>query len=432
MGAAGRDFHNFNMLFRDNEEYEVSCFTAAQIPGIAGRTYPTVLAGRLYKKGIPIYDEKDLVKIIKTKKIELVVFSYSDIAHTELMHKASIVNAAGADFWLIGAEHTMLKSTKKVISVCAVRTGCGKSQTTRKICQLLEKEGKKVGVIRHPMPYGDLSKMIVQKFATFEDLRTQKCTIEEMEEYEPHVSEGRPIYAGVDYEKILRQAEQDVDYIIWDGGNNDTSFYKPNCDIVVVDPLRLGHETAYYPGEVNLRRAQIIVINKVNTASKESVEQLKKNIQEANPKAEIILSQSLVTPDEDFQGKKVLVVEDGPTVTHGGMTTGAGLVAVQQQNAIAIDPEPFLKGELKKTFKKYPHLQHHKILPAMGYGRKQIKDLAKTINKATCDLVITGTPIDLRRVFQKEKIRINKRIVHVRYDSVLDEKKLMKMIKRHL
>ena len=432
MGAAGRDFHNFNVLFRDNTEYEVYCFTATQIPGIAGRKYPTLLAGKLYKKGIPIYEEKDLEKIIKSKKIDIVVFSYSDISHTELMHKASIVNAAGADFWLIGADHTMLKSTKKVISVCAVRTGCGKSQTTRKICELLEAKGKKVGVVRHPMPYGDLAKMIVQKFASVEDLKKQKCTIEEMEEYEPHVIEGRPIYAGVDYEKILRQAEQDVDYIIWDGGNNDTSFYKPDCEIVIADPLRLGHETAYYPGEINIRRAHIVVINKVNSASKEAVIQLEKNIKSVNPKAIIILSESIVTPEEHFSGKKVLVVEDGPTVTHGGMTTGAGLIATQQENAIPVEPDKYLVGDLKKTFAKYPHLKHHKILPAMGYGRKQIKDLAVTINKTKCDLVVTGTPIDLRRVFEKEKIRINKKIVRVSYSSKLDDKKLMKSIMRYL
>ena len=432
IGAAGRDFHNFNVLFRDKKDYEVVCFTAAQIPGIAGRKYPTILAGKLYKKGIPIYDEKELETLIKTKKIDITVFSYSDVPHTELMHKASLCLAAGADFWLIAAEHTMLKSTKKVISICAIRTGCGKSQTTRKIAELLEEQGKKVAVIRHPMPYGDLSKMIVQRFATLEDLKKQKCTIEEMEEYEPHIIEGRPIYAGVDYEKILRSAEKEADIILWDGGNNDTSFYKPDCEVVVVDPLRLGHETSYYPGEVNLRRAHIIVINKVNSAKKEDVEQLKKNIQKANPKASIILSKSIVKAEESLKGKKVLIVEDGPTVTHGGMTTGAALVAAKQQNAHIIEPDLYLVGDLKKTFMKYPHLKHHKILPAMGYGRKEVMDLATTINKAKCDIVVTGTPIDLRRVFAKEKININKKIVHVKYYSQMDDKKFMHEIKKRL
>src|SRR3989338_4993813 len=430
MGAAGRDFHNFNVFFRNNTQYDVICFTATQIPGIAGRKYPRQLAGRLYNKGIPIYPEEQLVPLIKNKKIDVVVFSYSDVPHEEEMHKASIALAAGADFWLLGPESTMIKSRKKVISVCAVRTGSGKSQTTRKICELLEKEGKKVVVIRHPMPYGDLAKQSVQRFASLSDLDKNKCTIEEREEYEPHIRQGRVVYAGVDYEKILRNAEKDADIIVWDGGNNDFSFYKPDCEIVVADPLRAGHEMRYHPGETNFRRADIIIINKINSATKEQIQQVKKNISLTNSKASTLLSKSLIKTEENIKNKKVLVIEDGPTVTHGGMKTGAGTIAAQKNRCDIIDPTPYLIGSLKKTFEKYPHLKQSKILPAMGYSTLQVKELAATINQAHCDYVVSGTPIDLKKVF--EKIKINKPIVQVSYYSELDDKKLLLLVIKKL
>lgn len=411
MGAAGRDFHNFNMFFRDNKDFEVVAFTATQIPDIAGRKYPKELAGKLYPNGIPIYDEKDLPKIIKEKKIDLVVFSYSDISHEDVMHKASIVLAEGASYMFLGPNETMLKSVKPVISICAVRTGCGKSQTTRRVSEILRKAKKKVVAVRHPMPYGDLNKQKVQRFANLADLDKHNCTIEEREEYEPHIVNGVTVYAGVDYEAILRQAEKEADIILWDGGNNDTPFFKSDLEIVVVDPHRPGHEVMYHPGETNARRADVVVINKIDTADIESIEEVRYNIGQINKKAVIIEAASplQVSDPMAIKGKRVLVVEDGPTLTHGEMAYGAGVMAARKFGAEElVDPRPYAVASIQETYKNYPDIGI--LLPAMGYGEKQIKDLEKTINKTKCDLVVIATPINLGGL-----IKINKPSVRVEY-----------------
>ena len=425
MGAAGRDFHNFNVVFRDNEEYEVVAFTATQIPNITGRKYPPELAGKLYPDGIPIYDEKDLPEIVKKYGIDEAVFSYSDVSYNEVMHKGAIANAAGADFKLLSPEHTMLKSKKPVIAVCAVRTGCGKSQFSRKIFELLSKK-RKVVAIRHPMPYGDLAKQCCQRFASYEDLDKHECTIEEREEYEPYIDMHGIVYAGVDYGEILREAEKEADVIIWDGGNNDYPFYKPDLHIVIADPHRAGHERIYYPGELNAMMADIVIINKVETAKEEDVKKVEENIREINPKAKILRATSPIKVEGDIKGKRVIVVEDGPTITHGEMPYGAATIAAKQNDAIIIDARKYAVGSIMETYKKYPHLE--KILPAMGYGKQQIKELEETINNADCDAVLAGTPIDLRRV-----INANKPIIRVRYGVGEDiEKELEKIIDEFL
>jgi predicted GTPase len=412
MGAAGRDFHNFNTFFRNNPDYEVVAFTATQIPDIEGRTYPTELAGDHYPKGIPIYPENDLVKLIHEGDIDQVVFSYSDVTHEYVMHKASLVLAAGANFSLLGTESTQLISTKPVVSVCAVRTGSGKSQTTRRVSKILRSMGYRVAAIRHPMPYGNLVEQAVQRFADYSDLDKHECTIEEREEYEPHLDNGIIVFAGVDYERILRQAEQEVDIVLWDGGNNDFSFYKSDFHIVVVDPHRPGHELMYYPGETNARLADAFVINKVDTADYENVIQVRQNISKLNPHAVIIEAASplFVDDPEAIRGKRVLVIEDGPTLTHGEMAYGAGWVAAQRFGAAEIvDPRPFAVGSIKDTYAKYPTTGA--VLPAMGYGDEQTRELEETINRADVDLVIIGTPIDLKRI-----ITINKPSQRVRYE----------------
>jgi len=399
MGAAGRDFHNFNTCFRDNPQYEVVAFTATQIPDISGKKYPRELAGKLYPKGIPIYDERELEQLIDKYKVHQVIFAYSDVPHDVVMHKASRVLAKGADFRFIGPAATMVKSTKPVVSVCAVRTGCGKSQTSRAVVCALQALGKKVVAIRHPMPYGDLAAQAVQRFASLADLKKHKCTIEEMEEYEPHIAKGVIVYAGVDYEAILRQAEKEADVILWDGGNNDFPFYKSDLEIVVVDPHRAGHELAYHPGETNLRRADVIVINKIDTADLDGIEEVRASIREANPKAVVIDAASPLFVENygAIHGKRVLVVEDGPTLTHGEMDYGAGVMAAMKYGAAElVDPKPYAVGKLVETFTQYPEVEG--LLPAMGYGGQQVKDLEKTINNTPCDLVVIGTPIDLRRV----------------------------------
>jgi len=403
MGAAGRDFHNFNVLYRDNDDVEVVAFTATQIPDIDGRKYPSALAGKLYPKGIPILSEEDLGDIIVEHGVDEVVFAYSDVTHEHVMHAASFVNAMGPDFTLIGTSRTMIESSKPVIAICATRTGCGKSQTTRAVVDVLKGMGLKVVSIRHPMPYGDLAKQAVQRFATLADLKKHKCTIEEMEEYEPHIVEGNVIYAGVDYEAILREAEKEADIILWDGGNNDTSFYLPDLLITVVDPLRPGHEVAYYPGETNLLQADVVVINKIDSAGLEEIEEVRDSIRQLNPLAVIVDAASPVSVEdpEVIEGKRVLVVEDGPTLTHGGMKMGAGTVAALKNGALPVDPRPWLKGSLVGTFEKYPEIGT--LLPAMGYGGKQVKDLEATIKAVDCDAVIIGTPIDLRRVVKLDK-----------------------------
>ncbi|MBI3123206.1 MAG: GTPase [Ignavibacteriales bacterium] len=412
MGAAGRDFHNFNVFFRDNENYNVVAFTATQIPNIEGRVYPSELAGKLYPNGINIYEEKELVDLIHKLNVHEVVFSYSDVPFEYVMTKASIVNAAGVSFRLLGGEETMIKSTKPVIAVLAVRTGCGKSQTSRRIVKLLEEAGKKVVAVRHPMPYGDLVKQKVQRFATLDDLKTHECTIEEIEEYEPHVARGGVIYAGVDYEAILREAEKEADVILWDGGNNDMSFYKPDVTVTVVDPHRPGHEMRYYPGNTSLRMADVVVVNKVDSASVEGIEEVHKNVKAVNPTAIVIDANSPLTVDspEMIKGKRVLVVEDGPTLTHGEMKYGAGTVAAQRLGAKEIvDPRPYTVASITATYQKYPNIGV--LLPAMGYGDDQRKDLEDTINNTECDSVIIGTPIDLGRI-----LKINKPHTRVMYE----------------
>lgn len=418
IGAAGRDFHNFNTCYRDNELYNIVAFTAAQIPDIDDRKYPAELAGSLYPEGIPIYSQDKLPELIKELDADECVFAYSDVNYQKVMSISAIVNAAGADFTLLGPKNTQVKSTKPLISVCAVRTGSGKSQTSRKIIEILMEKNLKVIAIRHPMPYGDLVAQKVQRFATVDDLKKHKCTIEEMEEYEPHVERGNVIYAGVDYEAILRAAENDpdgCDVILWDGGNNDFSFYQEDLAITVVDPHRPGHELSYYPGEVSLRVADVAVINKVDSASQENIAIVEENIKKVNPNAQIIKADSKITVDNPdvIKGKRVLVVEDGPTLTHGEMKIGAGTVAAERVGvAEMIDPRPYTVGKLKETFDIYPNIG--KLLPAMGYGEQQLKDLEETINNADCDAVVIGTPIDLSRI-----ININKPFTRVHYD--LDE-----------
>jgi predicted GTPase len=412
MGAAGRDFHNFNVAFRDNSEYQVVAFTATQIPDIEGRTYPNQLAGLQYPGGIPIYAESDLVDLIKKLEVDQVVFAYSDVPHEYVMHKASQVLAAGADFRIMGARATQIKSKKPVVSVCAVRTGSGKSQTTRRVSKILRGMGFKVAAIRHPMPYGDLVKQAVQRYANYADLDAHECTIEEREEYEPHLDNGVIVYAGVDYGRILRQAEEEVDIILWDGGNNDFPFYASDLQIVVADPHRPGHEITYHPGETNVRSADVFVINKVDTANPESVIQVRQNLRAANPTATIIEAASPLFVDNpaEIQGKRVLAIEDGPTLTHGEMAYGAAWVAAQRFGAAEIiDPRPYAVGSIKATYEKYPTTGN--VLPAMGYGDKQIRELEKTINAVDCDLVLIGTPIDLTRV-----LKIKKPSQRVRYE----------------
>lgn len=412
MGAAGRDFHNFNVYFRNNKDYNVVAFTATQIPNIQDRLYPPELAGELYPKGIKIYNEEDLVDLIKKLKVDEVVFSYSDVPFQYVMTKGSIVNAAGASFTMLGTKDTMLKSIKPVIAIIAVRTGAGKSQTSRKVVQVLRDNGKKVVSVRHPMPYGDLVKQKVQRFGTLDDLKKHNCTIEEIEEYEPHITMGGVIYAGVDYEAILNEAEKEADVIIWDGGNNDIPFYRPNLVFTVVDPHRPGHELSYYPGNTALRLADVAVINKVVTAYPDNIRTVRKNIISVNPTAQIIEAASPIFVDnpEVIKGKRVLVVEDGPTLTHGEMEYGAGMVAAWDFGAKEIiDPRPFTVNSISETFRKYPSIG--KLLPAMGYGEQQMKDLEETINRTECDSVVIGTPIDLGRI-----LKINKPSTRVRYE----------------
>ncbi|PIR00894.1 MAG: GTPase [Nitrospinae bacterium CG11_big_fil_rev_8_21_14_0_20_45_15] len=412
MGAAGRDFHTFNTTFRNDSSCEVVAFTATQIPGIEKKIYPAALSGNLYPNGIPIHPESELDDLIRNEKVDVVVFAYSDVSHEYIMHKASSVIAAGADFWLLGTAASMIPSSKKIISICAVRTGCGKSQTSRKVAQILKNWDKNIVAVRHAMPYGNLEKQKVQRYATLDDLTKHDCTIEEMEEYEPYIDIGIPIYAGVDYEAILREAEKEADIIIWDGGNNDFSFFLPDLEIVVMDPHRPGDELSYFPGEVNLLRADVLIINKVDTADYGNVLKIRNNISHNNPTATIIEAASpiYVEQPQQISGQRVLVVEDGPTLTHGGMKYGAGTLAAQRYGAKEIvDPRPWLVGTLIETFEKYPDIGH--LLPAMGYGKDQMNDLQATINSADCDLVIIGTPIDLTRI-----IKINKPSVRVTYE----------------
>jgi len=412
MGAAGRDFHNFNTYYRNHAEDEVVAFTATQIPNIEGRLYPAELAGPRYPSGIPIYAEENLADLIREQRIDEVVFSYSDVSHEHVMHAASIALAAGADFRLLGPRHTMLRSTRPVVAVTAVRTGVGKSQTTRRVCEVLKGLGLRVAVIRHPMPYGDLRAQICQRFATYQDLLDQKCTIEEREEYAPHIRRGNLVFAGIDYEKILRAAEAEADVVVWDGGNNDYPFYVPDYQFVLVDPLRAGHELTWHPGETNLRMAHCAIINKVDTARPEDVALVRRNIEAANPSAVIIEATSpvKVADPERIAGKKVLVIEDGPTVTHGGMSFGAGLLASRQHDAAEIvDPRPFAVGSLVEVFAKYPHLEH--VLPAMGYSDAQMAELKATIEASSADVVVVGTPIDLGGL-----LALSKPHVAVEYD----------------
>ena len=404
MGAAGRDFQNFNLVYRDNPNYEVIAFTATQIPNISGRKYPKELAGKLYPKGIPIYPEEKLKELIARHKVDDVVFSYSDVSHEYVMHKASLVLSCGANFILLGSKSTMLKSKKPVIAVCAVRTGAGKSPTTRRVADILKKKKKKVVIIRHPMPYGDLKKQIVQRFASYRDLAKHKTTIEEREDYEPHIDRGFVVYAGVDYGKVLAKAEKEADVIIWDGGNNDLPFIKPNLHIVLADPHRAGHELAYHPGEANLRMADVIVISKVGDAHKRDVKTVIDNTKQANPNAKIIKANLELFVDNPklIKGKKVLCLEDGPTLTHGGMSFGAAFKAAKKFGAKEIiNPKRYSVGSIREIYKKYPHLE--RVLPAMGYGKKQMKELEQTINNAKCDVVIVGTPTDIRRYMKLKK-----------------------------
>ena len=412
MGAAGRDFHDFNVYWRENPDFEVVCFTAAQIPDIDGRVYPPELSGPRYPNGVPIHAEERLPELIREHNVDLVTLAYSDLAHEQVMHKASLVMACGANFTLLGHQATMIKSNKPLIAVCAVRTGCGKSQTSRAVVRVLKSLGKRVAAIRHPMPYGDLTKQICQRFASLEDLDKHECTIEEREEYEPHIRAGNVIYAGIDYARILAEAEKEADVILWDGGNNDMPFYKPDLFICVVDPHRPGHELRYYPGETNLRMADVLVVNKMQTASQENIDAVLRNIAEANPGATVIPANSPIalTSPNGIQGKRVLCVEDGPTVTHGEMSYGAAYVAAREHGAASVtDPRPTAAGSIRDTFAKYAHCRE--VLPAMGYGDAQIRELEQTINAADCDLVLIGTPIDLTRI-----LKINKPAVRVTYE----------------
>lgn len=412
VGAGGRDFHNFNVYFKDNARYEVIAFTAAQIPHIEERAYPSELAGDLYPNGIPVYPEEKLAALIRNHRADLVAFSYSDVSHIEVMHKASIAMAEGADFILLGATYTMLQSTKPVVAVCAVRTGCGKSQTTRKVCRILRDRGMRIVAVRHPMPYGDLKRQAVQRFASGDDMELHRCTIEEREEYEPLIDMGIVVYAGVDYERILRRAEEESDVIVWDGGNNDTPFYRPDVHVVVFDPHRPGHELLYYPGETNMLMADIAIINKVDTASPSNVETVRRNIEKYAPGADIVLAESpiLVDNPELIRGRRVLIVEDGPTLTHGGMRYGAGTIAAERYGAgEVVDPRRYAVGSILETYARYPHLGRE--LPAMGYGELQTKELEATINAADCDLALLATPINLASV-----LSIEKETLRVRYE----------------
>ncbi len=429
MGAAGRDFHNFNTFFKYNHDYKVIGFTATQIPNIEGREYPADLAGPYYSTGIPIYSEKDLTNLIKKFKIDVVVFSYSDVSHQYVMHKASEVLAAGADFWLMGPKSSILKSSKKVISICAARTGAGKSQTTRRVCDILNKYGIKFSVVRHPMPYGDLTKQESQQFSTLQDLDKYNCTIEEREEYEPHIKRGNTVFAGVDYQKILKAAEKISDVIVWDGGNNDLPFYEPDLHIVVVDPLRSGNESTYHPGEANVRMADIIIINKVDSANPKIVQKMKKNLKMLNRNAIILEAYSPVVVDKSklIKNKRVVVVEDGPTLTHGEMSFGAGVIAAKKYHAKSIvDPRKYTVGSIKKTYEKYTQIGP--LIPALGYSQKQIEELNQSINNTPADVVVIGTPVDLRKF-----LNINKPAVKVTYE--LKEKNgniLVRLIKNCL
>lgn len=413
LGAAGRDFHNFNVVFRNSADFRVVAFTATQIPDIANRRYPPELAGPLYPTGIPILEESNLEKLVAEHEIDAVVFAYSDIAHTNLMHLASRTVAAGVDFWLLGTEHTQVKSKLPVISICAVRTGCGKSPLSRLVAANLRHLGWTPVVIRHPMPYGDLAAQAVQRFATMADLDLHQCTIEEREEYEPHIRVGTVVYAGVDYEAILRQAEKEADIILWDGGNNDTPFYVSDLEIVVADPHRPGHELSYYPGEVNIRRADVVVINKVDTAESHNVAVVRENVRKSNPKARVLETAcrvSVASP-EVIKGRRVLVVEDGPTLTHGEMSYGAGVVAARQCAAAElVDPRPYAVGSIRGTYERYPHMTA--LLPAMGYGSIQRHELEETINRVDCDLVLVATPVNLTSI-----LKINKPSVRVSYEA---------------
>lgn len=429
MGAAGRDFHNFNVYFRNNDAYEVVAFTATQVPGIECRIYPQELAGSNYPKGIPIYPEEELARLIQKYNVDNVVFAYSDVSNEYVMRKAAIVLANGADFWLMGPKATMIKAMVPVISVGAVRTGSGKSQTSRQIAKILKDKGLKVVVVRHPMPYGDLAKQVCQRFASYEDLDRYHCTVEEREEYEPHIDNGVVVYAGVDYEKILREAEKEAEIIVWDGGNNDVPFFKPDLHIVVTDPHRAGHEVSYYPSEVNVRMANVVIINKVDTADPENVHLVKRNLRIVNPNAIILEAASPITVDKPdlITGKRVLVIEDGPTLTHGSMPFGAATIIVKQFGAREIvDPRPYAVAAIKETYEKYPHLGA--VLPAVGYGDKQIAELEETIIRTPCDAVIIGTPVDLRRL-----MTIDKPTVRVKYElKVLGALSLEKILDNFL
>ena len=412
MGAAGRDFHNFNVFFRKRPEYEVVAFTASQIPGIEQRTYPSVLAGPLYPKGIQIVPEDQLPKLIKDKDVELVILAYSDLSYDDVMHKASIVGSNGPDFMLMGPKSTMLKAKVPIVSVCAVRTGAGKSTVSRAVSRVMKARGKKVIVVRHPMPYGELETEAIQRFATHEDMDKQQCTIEEREEYEPHIDEGNIVYAGVDYEKILLAAEKEADLILWDGGNNDLPFYKPDIHIVVADPHRAGHELSYYPGETNVRMADVIVINKVDSAAPDNVRLVRENVKQLNPAATVVEAASAIHVDDPslIKEKSVLVVEDGPTVTHGQMRESVGAIAAHLYGAHElVNPRPFAVGSIRRTYEKYPHIGF--VLPAMGYGTRQIKELEQTIEKTPCDSLVLGTPIDIRRI-----MKVTKPAARVRYE----------------
>ena len=412
MGAAGRDFHNFNVRYREDRGSRVVAFTAAQIPNIEGRRYPAELAGPNYPQGIPIYSEDELTHLIGTLEVDEVVFAYSDVSHNDVMHRASMTIAAGADFTLLGAKSTMLVAKVPVVSICAVRTGAGKSQTTRRVRHILAEKGKRVVVVRHPMPYGDLVKQRVQRFSTLQDLDRHECTIEEREEYEPHLVEGAVVYAGVDYQEILRQAESECDVLLWDGGNNDLPFYQPTIEIVVTDPHRAGHELTYHPGEANLLRAQVVIINKIDSADEDAIQLLRKNIATVNPKAMVIEAASplFVEDREKIRGKRVLAIEDGPTITHGGMAFGAATLAARRLGAAElVDPRPHAVGSLRDTFRKYPHLGS--ALPAMGYGEGQVRDLEATINACDAEIVVFATPVDLRHL-----VRISKPALRVRYE----------------
>jgi len=426
LGAAGRDFHNFNIHFRSREDYEVIGFTATQIPNISGRKYPAELAGELYPNGIPIYEEKDLEKLIKEQSVDSVFFSYSDVSHEYVMHLASRSQAAGASFVLLGPNETMIKSSKKVIAVTAVRTGAGKSPLTRKITKILKKNGKKFVVMRHPMPYGDLVKQKVQRFESMEDLDKHECTIEEREEYEPHIKNGIVVYAGVDYQEILKKAEEEAEIIIWDGGNNDMSFYKPDLQFVVADALRPGHEMWYYPGETNFRAADVIVINKAGE-SQDDVERIRKNADKVNPKAEIIEADMVLTPNKEIniKDKKVVVIEDGPTVTHGGMDTGAGFEYAKRNGAEIIEPQEYSVGSIRRLYEKYDHLNN--VLPAMGYYGKQIQELEETINNSHVDVVVSGTPIDITKI-----LKVKMPVIHVSYNMGEKEGSIEKIIQKFM